>query len=358
MTKGNMRFAASNGTRGARPLVAPPSLGKPPRASAQPGDFLFRFFILLASIAIAASAAAQPWPQKPVRVLLPFPPGGASDILGRIVARKLAEGWGKPVVFENRIGAAGNLAAAEAAQADPDGYTLFFTAGSVITVNEHIYKRAAFNAERDFVAITNVASSPQVVVVPVSSPYKTLKELIDAAKAQPGKLKFGSGGIGSYTHLGAENLAFAAGIKLEHVPFNGEAPALNDLVAAAQLNFMMAHLAAATGFIKQQRVRTLAVTSRGRAPQLPDVPTVAETLPGFEHVAWFGFVAPRGTPNEIVDKIYQDTVKVLQTSEIKARLHAEGMVPLGEKPEEFARHIRAERARWAKIVDEQKIPMQ
>jgi tripartite-type tricarboxylate transporter receptor subunit TctC len=299
-------------------------------------------------------ASAQSYPAKPVRFIVPFPPGGATDISARIVGQKLAEMWGQTVVIENRGGAGGNVGAAEAAKAAPDGYTLFFPSGSVMTANEHIYANMNVRPERDFVPITNVVRGAQVISVPANSPYKTLKDLIAAAKAAPGKLNYGHAGIGSQVHLAGENFLSAAGIEIQNVPYKGEGPAVADLVAG-QLTMALPNIAAAISFINAGKLRALAVTSRERAPQLRDVPTVGETVPGFENYGWFGLVAPAGTPTAIIDKVYRDTVKALDSTEMRARFFVQGLEPVGNSPAEFGRAMATERARWAQVVRERKI---
>jgi tripartite-type tricarboxylate transporter receptor subunit TctC len=316
-----------------------------------------KLFVLAVGLAFSALVHAQPWPHKPVRVLIPFPPGGATDIIGRIISQKLSETWGQPIVIDNRGGAAGNIAGAEVAKAAPDGYTLFFTSGSVVTANEHIYKNMAFLPERDFVGITNCATGPQVLVVPTNSRFKNTKQLIDEAKANPGKLNYGHAGIGSQTHLAAENFLYAAGIDVRNIPYKGEGPAITDIVSG-QLDFGVVNLAASISFITGGKLRALGVTSKTRMPQIPDAPTIADAVPGFENAGWFGFVAPKGTPKEIVDKVYQDTAQVLQTTELKARLYAQGMSPVGDSPDAFEKYMTSERARWAKIVAARKIVVQ
>jgi len=316
-----------------------------------------KLFVLAVGLTLSALAHAQPWPQKPVRVLIPFPPGGATDIIGRIISQKLSETWGQPIVIDNRGGAAGNIAGAEVAKSPPDGYTLFFTSGSVVTANEHIYKNMTFVPERDFVGITNCATGPQVLVVPTNSRFKTAQELIAEAKANPGKLNYGHAGIGSQTHLAAENFLYSAGIDVRNVPYKGEGPAITDIVGG-QLDFGVVNLAASISFITGGKLRALGVTSKTRMPQVPDAPTLADAVPGFENAGWFGFVAPKGTPKEIVDKVYRDTAKVLQTSELKARLYAQGMSPVGDAPASFEKYMTAERARWAKIVAARNIIVQ
>ncbi len=299
-------------------------------------------------------AAAQGYPAKPVRFIVPFPPGGATDISARIVGQKLAEMWGQTVVIENRGGAGGNVGAAEAAKAVPDGYTLFFPSGSVMTANEHIYANMNVRPERDFIPVTNVVRGAQVVAVPANSPYRTLKDLIAAARANPGKLNYGHAGIGSQTHLAAENFLLAAGIEIQNVPYKGEGPAVADLVAG-QLTMATPNVAAAISFINGGKLRALGVTSRERASQLRDVPAVGETLSGFENYGWFGLVAPTGTPKEVVDKVYRDTVKALDSTEMRARFFVQGLEPVGNTPEEFARAMRTERALWQKVVRERRI---
>jgi tripartite-type tricarboxylate transporter receptor subunit TctC len=313
-----------------------------------------RFVIMLAGLALAAAAQAQSWPQKPVRFIVPFPPGGATDISARLVGQELQDMWGQTVVIENRGGAAGGIGAAEAARAAPDGYTLFFPSGSVVTANQHIYAKMAYDPEKDFVPVTNVVSGPQVLVVPAASPYKSVTELIAGAKANPGKLNFGSAGIGSQTHLAAENFVSSARIDALHVPYRGEGPALNDLVAG-QTSFMVTNVAAAVGFINQGRLRALGVTSKAEFPLLPGVPAIAKTLPGFENTGWFGIVAPTGTPQEIVQKVYRDTKKALESSRLKARFYVQGLAPVGNTPAEMGRAMKEETALWARVVRERKI---
>jgi tripartite-type tricarboxylate transporter receptor subunit TctC len=316
-----------------------------------------KLFALAAGLAFAAIAHAQSWPEKPVKFIVPFPPGGATDISARLLGQKLGEMWGQTVVIENRGGAAGGVGAAEAARATPDGYTLFFPSGSVVTANQHVYKKLDYNPETDFVPVTNAVSGPQVLAVPANSPYKTVKDLIDAAKAQPGKLTFGHAGIGSQTHLAAENFLYQAKINALSVPYRGEGPALTALVGG-ETNFAMTNLAATISHINGGRLRALGVTSKGEAPQLPGVPPIGKTVLGFENYGWFGIVAPRGTPKEIIDKVYRDARQALNSSELKARLFVQGLAPVGNTPDEMGRAMKAESALWSKVVRERKISVQ
>lgn len=309
---------------------------------------------LLTGLIVAAAAQAQAWPTKPVRFIVPFPPGGATDISARLIGQKLGDMWGQTVVIENRGGAGGGVGASEAAHAAPDGYTLFFPSGSVVTANQHIYAKMGYNPEKDFVPVTNVVSGPQVLVVAANSSYKTVKDLIDAGRANPGKFTFGHAGIGSQTHLAAENFVNTAKIDALSVPYKGEGPSLIGLIGG-ETTFLVTNLAAALSHINGGKLRALGVTSRTEAPQLPGVPPIAKTLPGFENAGWFGIVAPTGTPKDIIDKVYRDTKTALESTEMKARFFAQGMAPVGNTPEEFGRAMKEETAMWAKIVRERNI---
>ena len=308
---------------------------------------------LLAAL-FTSGVLAQSWPQRPVRFIVPFPPGGATDISARLVGEKLSQIWGQTVVIENRGGAGGGLGAAEAARAAPDGYTLFFPSGSVVTANQHIYAKMNYDPDKDFVAITKVVSGPQVLVVPASSPFKSVKQLIEHARANPGKLNYGHAGIGSQTHLAAENFLWQAKIEVVAVPYKGEGPGLAAAVGG-ETSFFIGNVAAAIGHIQGGRLRALGVTSKDEAAQLAGVPPIGKTIPGFENTGWFGLVAPTGTPKEIVQKVYVDTKKALEASDLRGRLYVQGLAPVGNTPEEMAREMKAESALWARVVKERKI---
>ena len=308
----------------------------------------------IAFASYAQTGSGKAYPVRPVRIIVPFAPGGATDIVTRVIAPKLTELWGQTIVVDNRGGAAGNIGAELAAKATPDGYTLFMPSGSVVTANQHIYKKISFNAEKDFVAITNVASGPQIVAVANNVAAKNVKELIALAKAKPRSITFGSAGIGSQTHLAAENFLYTAGIDAIHVPFKGEGPALTDLIGG-QIQLLTPNLSASIGFVNAGRIRALAVTSRQRSPQVPNVPAVSETLPGFENLGWFGLVAPAGTPKAIIEKVHADTVKVLQNADVRKRFDELGMAPVGNTPAEFRKAMKEETARWATVVRERKL---
>jgi tripartite-type tricarboxylate transporter receptor subunit TctC len=313
-----------------------------------------KWLLLPVAAWLAFAVHAQTYPAKPVRVIVPFSPGGATDIVTRLVGQKLNEMWGQTVVVDNRAGASGNIGAELAARSAPDGYTLFMTSGSIVAANQHMFKKLPYNAEKDLAPITNVASGPQIVAVHPSFPAKSIKEMIAIAKAKPGAITFGSAGVATQTHLAAENFLFTAGINAVHIPYKGEGPAIVDLVAG-QIIFVTPNLSAAIAFVQQGRLRALGVTSKQRSPQLKDVPAIAETLPGFENLGWFGLMAPAGTPPAVIDKVYRDTAKVLASSDIRKRFDDIGMAPVGNRPEEFGKAIKEESVRWARIIRERKL---
>src|SRR5688572_9679779 len=315
------------------------------------------WFAAAAAALACAPAYAQSYPAKSVRIIVPFSPGGATDIVTRVVAQKLTEVWGQTVVADNRAGASGNIGAELAARAPADGYTLFMTSGSIVTANQHMFRKLAYNADKDLAPITNVASGPQIVAVHPSLPTKTLKDFIALARTQPRQMSFGSAGVATQTHLAAENFLYTAKIEVLHVPYKGEGPALTDLVAG-QIHMVTPNLSAAIGFVQSNKLRALAVTSKERSKQVPDVPAAAETLPGFENLGWFGLMAPAGTPKTVIDKVHQDTVKVLQSADIRTRFESLGMAPVGNDPAAFAQAIRDETVRWARIIKERKLQVE
>jgi len=298
---------------------------------------------------LSSTAHAQGWPQKPVKFIVPFPPGGATDISARLLGQKLTEIWGQTVLIENRGGAGGSVGAAEAAKAAPDGYTLFFPSGSVVTANQYIYANLNYDPEKDFVPVTNVVSGPQVLTVPANSPYKSVKDLIESGRANPGKLYFGHASIGSQTHLAAENFVFQAKLDATAVPYKGEGPGLAALVGG-ETHFFVGNVAASIGHIKGGRLRALGVTSKAEIPQLPGVPPIASVVPGFENTGWFGIVAPRGTPKDVIQKVYLDTRKALQDAVMKEKFFAQGLAPVGNSPEEMGRAMKEESELWKNVV--------
>ena len=315
--------------------------------------------LIAVSLAAGTPALAQEaWPSRPVRLVVPFAAGGATDVVARALGKDLSELWGQPVVIDNRGGAGGNIGADIVAKSPPDGYTLLMASGSILTVNPHIYAKLPFDAKKDFLPVTSVASGPQLVVVHPGVAAKNLREFIALAKAKPGSVNFGSAGIGSQTHMAAENFVDAAGIVATHVPYKGEAPAIADVIAG-QIQFAVANVAAAAPHVGNGTLRALAVTSTARSPMLPDVPTVAESgIAGFENTGWFGLIAPAGTPQAVVNKVHADTVKVLERREMKERLAVQGMAPVGNTPAAFAAAIDDESKRWEKVVQSRGLKVQ
>ena len=313
--------------------------------------------LLAAALALAATAPAlaQPaWPTRPVTIIVPFAAGGSTDVVARMVGEKLSAIWGQNVVVDNRAGAGGNIGAAAAAKAT-DGHTLLMASGSIFTVNPHLYASLPFDPKKDLVASTNVATGPMVVAVPPNCDVRDLRGLIAKAKANPGKVNFGSAGQGSQVHMAAERLAFATGIDINHIPYKGESAALND-VMAGQIDLIVGNIGAATPLVTGGKLRALAVTSAERAKMLPDVPTVAESgFPGFENTGWFGFMAAAGMPQAVVDRIQRDTAAVLAQPDVVARLQAIGMAPVGNAPAALARAIDAESQVWADVVRSRKL---
>jgi tripartite-type tricarboxylate transporter receptor subunit TctC len=320
---------------------------------------LSRRFILLAgalSLALPQLAIAQSWPTKPIKLVIPFAAGGTTDILGRLLAQQLTKDLGQNVIVENKGGAGGNIAAEFVAQSPADGYTIMLASGSMLTVNPNLYKKLPVNYSKDFVNITNVASGPMLLSVSAKLPVKNLNEFITYAKTKD--LNFGSAGIGSQVHMAGENLTYAANIPATHVPYKGESAAINDLVAG-QIDFMVGNLTAATGFAKTGQIKPIAVTSAKRVKQLPDVPTVAESgIPGFESTGWFGLVAPANTPKAITDKIYDATVKAVNSEAMKKSLELNGLTPVVNSQKEFDAQIKAESANWEKVIKGRNISTQ
>ncbi len=319
----------------------------------------FKTVLAVALSALAAQLAyAQPWPTKPVKIVVPFPAGGTTDVVARLLAQRLQDAWGQSVVVDNKPGAGGNIGATEVVKAKNDGYTLLMASGSVVTVNPHIYAKMPFDAAKDLLPITNVASGPMVIVVSPQTPASNVQQLIALAKSKPGTLTFGSAGIGSQVHMAGENFLFSAGVEMNHVPYKGESLALAD-VAGNSVNMLPGNLAAMLPFIRSGKVKALGVTSAERSPAAPDIPTVAESgLPGFVNLGWFGLLAPAGTPKEVIDRVHADTVKFLSSDEAKQRLLTVGMVGVGNTPAQFTDAIKREHDNWARVVKERKIQAQ
>jgi tripartite-type tricarboxylate transporter receptor subunit TctC len=307
-----------------------------------------RTFAAAAALA-AAPACAQTYPATSVRMIVPFPAGGGVDDMGRIVGQQLTASLGKTIVIDNRAGANGNIGTEIAAKAPHDGYTLLFT-GAGLVANVSLYRNIPFDPVKDFSPVSLVALAPNVVVVHPSVPAKNMAELIALAKARPGQLQYGSAGSGSTPHLAVELLKTLSHIDIVHIPYRGTGPATSALLGG-EISMIFLPAIAALPQVKSGRLRALAVTSATRLPAEPNLPTVAESgLPGYESSQWYGVLAPMGTPEDILSQVNSHLVRIMQRPEVKQRLVNDGSVPVGSTRAQFAAHIEAELAKWAKVV--------
>ena len=304
---------------------------------------------LLACVTWACTAGAQPYPARPIRILVASSPGSAADIVARIVAQKLPDVLGQQIVIDNRAGAGGNLGAQIAAQAAPDGYTLFLGTPAHV-IHPSLTTRPLYDLARDFAPISLLTSGAYVIVVNPRIPVKSLKELIAYLKSNPGRLNYASAGTGNATHLAGELFRIVAGVDIVHVPYKGSGPALAELVGG-QVDMMFANLAAAQGDIQSGKLRALAVTGPKRSVAAPQLPTASEAgLPGYEVTSWFGVLAPKGTQAMVIASLNKSFVQVLNMPEAKERLVSLGAEPVGSSPQAFASYIKEEVARWGKVI--------
>jgi len=306
---------------------------------------------ILLAFSFCAAAHAQSWPQRPVKIIVPFAPGGASDLMPRLVADKLTGMWGQPIVIENRPGAAGNLGMEAGAKSPADGYTLISAPNGNMVVNPHMYSKLAYDVFKDLAPVTRISAVQNVLVVHPDVPAKTMKELVALAKAKPGELNFASPGNGSQAHVAVELLKLRLGLDLVHVPYQGVGPAIKDLLGG-RINVMVAQLPSALPQVKAGKLRALGVCSAQPLAALPGVPTVASAagLPGFEAVSWYAVMAPAGTPKDVIAKIQGDIARVLQMPEVREKLEGMGAEPSGETPEALAARIKAEYDAWGEVV--------
>jgi tripartite-type tricarboxylate transporter receptor subunit TctC len=306
------------------------------------------FFICL--VMFSSLAAAQSFPAKPIRVIVPSPPGDGSDVVARLIGEKLAAAWGQQVVVDNRPGAGGRIGTELAAKAAPDGYTWIMGNAGSHGINGGLYRNLPYDLEKDFAPITQIMRAPNALVVSPSLGVNSVAELIALLKKHPGKYSYGSGGNGSSAHLSAELFKSMAGVDIVHVPYKGATLALTDLIAGNIVMFM-GNLPPAMGHIKAGRIKALAVTTLARSKLVPELPTVDEAgLKGFETVAWFGLLAPAGTPPEVIAKTRDAVGRITDTAELRARIEALGGEPVGNTPQQFAAIIRADIAKWRKVV--------
>ncbi len=311
---------------------------------------LRRVAVAFAAILIAGVAQAQTYPDRPIRLIAPFPAGGLADVLARAVGDEMSKSLGQPVIVENRAGAGGNTGADAVAKSAPDGYTLLMSSAGILTANPHLYAKMPFDAATAFIPVSNVAQMNMVLVVNPKVPAQNLKEFVALAKSQPGKLNFGSPGIGTTGHLGLAMLMHAAGVQITHVPYRGAAPAVTDLIAG-QIDGVVDNPPTVISHIQGGKLRALAFAAKQRLPLLPDVPTAAEAgLGNFEATSWFGIAAPAGTPPAIVARLHKAIADAVRTPAMQERFAKSGAQLVGDTPEQFAAQIRAESKSWGDII--------
>ncbi len=299
--------------------------------------------------ALSPALANSDYPNKPIRVVVPYPPGGPTDIVARVVAQKLQEQMGQSFIIDNKPGAGANLGAEAVARSAPDGYTLV-VATTAHAINPSLFSKLNYSITKDFAPISQLTSGPLVIVTTPSLPASNVKELIALAKSKPGALNFASSGNGQSTHLSAELFSAMAGVKMNHVPYKGSAPALTD-VMSGQADLMFDTMLSSMPFVKGGKLKAVAVTSSKRSPSAPDLPTVAEAgLPGYEAIAWNGLLAPAGTPTEIIQRLNAELKKVLENPEVKQRFDAQGFAAKWDAPAEFGTFLQTEVDKWGKVV--------
>ena len=313
---------------------------------------LFAIALLAGGATAVPAALAQTWPAKPMRIVVPFPPGGGTDIGTRILAQKLQEAWGQAVVVENKPGAAGIVGTELVAKSAPDGYT--FMMGNIGThaINVSLYKQLSYDPVKDFAPVSMVADLPLLLLVHPSVPAKSVQELIALAKSQPGKLNFSSSGAGGSMHVAAELFKSMAGVDMVHIPYKGGAPAVADLISG-QVPLSFATVLETIQFVKAGKVRALAVTNNRRSVALPDLPTISESgLPGYQSISWLALFAPAGTPKDIVNKASIETMRILKLPDVRERLLAQGAEPIGSTPEQLATILAGDIAKYARVIRE------
>jgi tripartite-type tricarboxylate transporter receptor subunit TctC len=298
---------------------------------------------------VALPVLAQSYPSKPIRLVLPYPPGGGTDVIARPLAQKLTEQLGQQVIVDNRGGAGGNIGMEFVAKSPADGYTLLFALTAQYAVNPSLYPKLSYDPIRDYAPISLLANAPYLLVVHPALPAKSVAELVALVKARPGQLSYSSSGNGSGAHLAGEMLRSLARVEIVHVPYKGAGPAMPDLIAGqVQLSFIT--YTAAGPHIKTGRLRALGVTTANRSPTLPDLPAIGETVAGYDSAVWYGFAAPAGTPLEIVSKLNAEVLRVLAAPDFRSRITLEAVSPIGSTPEEFGSFMKSEIVRWAKVV--------
>jgi tripartite-type tricarboxylate transporter receptor subunit TctC len=315
---------------------------------------LLATLLLAATTLLAPAAHAQGYPTKPIRLVIPFPAGGATDIFGRAVSQKLGERLGQAVVVDNKPGAGGTIGSDIVAKATPDGYTLLLATSSTHSIGPSFGAKLPYDAVTDFTPIAYVGNAPSIMLVPNTAPAKSVKEWVDYARKNPGKLNYASSGNGTVVHLTAEYFKAQAGLFLVHIPYKGTALAIPDLVSG-KVDVLFDSLPSGLPHVREGRLRALGITSLKRSPLLPDLPPVSDTIPGFESVTWFGMYGPKGMPADLVNRINAAINQALQDPDVKERLARLGIEPVGGTPQQFAAMTNADRAKWRKIIADRKL---
>jgi tripartite-type tricarboxylate transporter receptor subunit TctC len=310
--------------------------------------------LLAAATLLAPAAQAQGYPNRPIRLVVPFPAGGATDIFARALSQKMGERLGQAIVVDNKPGAGGTIGSDLAAKSPPDGYTLLLATTSTHSIGPLLNAKLPYDAAQDFTPITHVGDAPNIMLVPNSSPARTVREWVDYARKNPGKLNYASSGNGTIVHLTAEYFKAQARLFLVHIPYKGTALAIPDL-ASGKVDVLFDSLASGLPHVKDGRLRALGITSLKRSPQLPEVPPVADTIPGFESVTWFGVYGPKGLPADITGRVNAALNQTLQDADVKDRLARLGIEPVGGTPQQFATMLEKDRAKWKKIITERRI---
>ena len=305
-------------------------------------------FALLATVAALGTASAQEYPTRPVKWIVPYPPGGTTDVLARIIAQWLSEKMGQQFIVENKPGGGNNIGTEQALRSAPDGYTMLLV-NPANGINQTLYKDLKFSIVSDMAPVAGLVRSPNVMEVTNSFPARTVQEFIDYCKANPGKIDMASSGSGTSVHMSGELFMMMTGCKMTHIPYKGAGPALTDLIAGS-VHVLFDNLPSSVGHIRNKSIRALGVTSAQKTPALPDVPTVAETVPGYEATAWFGIGMPKGTPPAIVAKVNAEVNRALADPKMRERLADLGGIPIAGSPEDFGRVVQAEVDKWAKVV--------
>jgi tripartite-type tricarboxylate transporter receptor subunit TctC len=309
-----------------------------------------RIFALVALALLTSNAFAQTYPDKPIRILVGFAAGGPADITARLIGDRLSEAWGKPVIVENVTGAAGNLATDRVAKSAPDGYTLLAAASATIVTNPSLYQKLPFDPVKDLAPITQAVYTPNILAVHPDVPARSVQELVAYAKQNPGKLTFGSAGPGTSQHLAGELFKTMAGIDIQHVPYRGIAAVMPDLIAG-RLTMVFGNISAVLPLVRDGKLRALAVSSARRYGAVPDLPTMIQAgFPGFDSTAWFGLMAPAGTPWDVIDKLHRESVRILALPDVRKRFEELGVEVIGNTPAEFAGVIANETPHWAKVI--------